>query len=633
MFAALTTRLWYLQVLASQTYVKIANNTSFRVLQVEPERGRILDANGNPLVDNRESRVVTVQQQLLGDDPEAVLFRLAQHLGVPEKDIVEKMDAEKYYDYQRIPVAVDVSEDKIFYIAEHPKLFPGVGWGQESVARYPEGSLAANVLGTVAHINQEEVDDPAFKDYGVDDTVGRTGLEKTYERFLHGTPGTNKIVVDPAGTLLDELGGQLPVPGYDVKLYLNAKTQSIVERDLLAGIQRARTLNDDDDTNAVTNFVANAGAAVVMDPKTGGVEASASWPTYDPTQFVKGMTNKEYKQRFLNASSGDPLFDRATQGVYAPGSTFKPFIALAALKEGVVAPGSSTDCPAQWAYRLDPDHPFNNWSTYDQGYMSIPEALKVSCDTVFYQWGGTFYDRWRSNQLGAGSEPLQHDLRGFGFGRQPGLDVPSESAGFIPTAAWKEQQSKQDPKNFPYGWLPGDDILMSIGQGYVLTSPMQMATAYSAIANGGRLCEPHLAEQIQTSDGKRVRKIGSNCRDLPYTQQEISLVQEGLRQVVAPGSGTASAAFAGFPLSQVPVLGKTGTAERPGFTTVAGQTQSQDTSWFAAIVGPPGDQHVIVAMVEQGGHGSTTAAPIVRTIIEDMYKLGRTGAAGTVATD
>ncbi len=633
MFAALTTRLWYLQVLASQTYVKIANNTSFRVLQVEPERGRILDANGNPLVDNRESRVVTVQQQLLGDDPEAVLFRLAQHLGVPEKDIVEKMDAEKYYDYQRIPVAVDVSEDKIFYIAEHPKLFPGVGWGQESVARYPEGSLAANVLGTVAHINQEEVDDPAFKDYGVDDTVGRTGLEKTYERFLHGTPGTNKIVVDPAGTLLDELGGQLPVPGYDVKLYLNAKTQSIVERDLLAGIQRARTLNDDDDTNAVTNFVANAGAAVVMDPKTGGVEASASWPTYDPTQFVKGMTNKEYKQRFLNASSGDPLFDRATQGVYAPGSTFKPFIALAALKEGVVAPGSSTDCPAQWAYRLDPDHPFNNWSTYDQGYMSIPEALKVSCDTVFYQWGGTFYDRWRSNQLGAGSEPLQHDLRGFGFGRQPGLDVPSESAGFIPTAAWKEQQSKQDPKNFPYGWLPGDDILMSIGQGYVLTSPMQMATAYSAIANGGRLCEPHLAEQIQTSDGKRFRKIGSNCRDLPYTQQEISLVQEGLRQVVAPGSGTASAAFAGFPLSQVPVMGKTGTAERPGFTTVAGQTQSQDTSWFAAIVGPPGDQHVIVAMVEQGGHGSTTAAPIVRTIIEDMYKLGRTGAAGTVATD
>jgi penicillin-binding protein 2 len=633
MFAALTTRLWYLQVLASQTYVKIANNTSFRWLQVEPERGRILDSNGDPLVDNRESRVVTVQQQLLGSDPEAVLFRLAQHLGVPEKDIVRKMDDPDYYDYQRIPVAVDVSEDKIFYIAEHPKLFPGVGWGQQSVRRYPDGPLAAHVLGTVGLISSVEAKDPTFADYGVDDTVGKTGLEKTYERFLHGTPGTNKIVVDPAGTLLDELGGQLPVPGYDVKLYLNTKTQNIVERDLLAGIERARSLSDEDTSNDVTNFVANAGAVVVMDPKTGGVEASASWPTYDPTQFVKGMTNKEYKQRFRNMSSGDPLFDRATQGVYAPGSTFKPFIALAALKNGVVSPGSLTDCPAQWAYRLDPDHPFSNWSTYNQGLMTIPEALQRSCDTVFYQWGGAFYDRWRSNQLGAGSEPLQHDLRGFGFGRQPGLDVPSESAGFIPTAAWKEQQSKQDPKNFPYGWLPGDDILMSIGQGYVLTSPMQIATAYSAIANGGRLCEPHLAEQIQTSDGKRVHKIGSNCRDLPYTQQEINLIQEGLRRVVAPGNGTASAAFAGFPLSQVPVMGKTGTAERPGFTTVAGQTQSQDTSWFAAIVGPPGDQHVIVAMVEQGGHGSTTAAPIVRSIIEDMYKLGNTGAPVIEVTD
>jgi penicillin-binding protein 2 len=633
MFAALTTRLWYLQVLASQTYVDAVNNTTFRWLQVEPERGRIIDANGNPLVDNRESRVVTVQQQLLGSDPEAVLFRLAQHLGVPEKDIVRKMDDPQYYDYQRIPVAVDVSEDKIFYIAEHPSLFPGVGWGEQSVRRYPDGQLAANVLGTVAHINADEVKDPAFEGYGVDDTVGRTGLEKTYERFLHGTPGTNKIVVDPAGTLLDELGGQLPVPGYDVKLYLNAKTQSIVERDLLAGIQRARSLNDEDTSNDVTNFVANAGAVVVMDPKTGGVEASASWPTYDPTQFVKGMTDQEFKQRFRNPSSGDPLFDRATQGVYAPGSTFKPFIALAALKNGVVSPGSVTDCPAQWAYRLDPGHPFNNWSTYNQGLMSIPEALKVSCDTVFYQWGGAFYDRWRSNQLGTGSEPLQHDLRAFGFGRQPGLDVPIQSAGFIPTAAWKEQQSKQDPKNFPYGWLPGDDILMSIGQGYVLTSPMQMATAYSAIANGGRLCEPHLAEQIQTSDGKRIHKIGSNCRDLPYTQQEINLVQEGLRQVVAPGSGTASLAFQGFPLSRVPVMGKTGTAERPGFTTIAGQTQSQDTSWFAAIVGPPGDQHVIVAMVEQGGHGSTTAAPIVRSIIEDMYKLGNTGVADPTAFD
>ena len=629
MFAALTARLWYLQVLASQTYVLQANNSSFRWLQVEPERGEILDANGDPLVDNRLSRVVTVQKQLLGDDPEGVLFRLAQHLNVPEADIVRRLDDPEYYDYQRVPVAVDVSLEDILYIAEHAKTqFPGVSWDEQSVRRYPEGELAAHVLGQVGLITKEQVKDPAFAGYGTSDTVGKTGLETTYERFLHGTAGTNKIVVDPAGNLLQELGGQLPVPGYDVKLYLDAKLQATVERDLLNGLERAHSIPDEDPDNAVTNFVANAGAVVVMDPETGGVEASASWPTYDPTSFVKGMSDREFNQRFRNPSSGDPLFDRATRGAYAPGSTFKPFVALAALDNGVTSPGSYTDCPSSWAYRLDPEHPFNNWSTYDQGALSLPEALKVSCDTVFYQWGGEFYDRWKANQLGAGSEPLQRDLKGFGFGHEPGIDLPSQAGGFIPTAVWKEQQHQEDPKAFPYGWLPGDDILMSIGQGYVLVSPLQLASAYAAIVNGGRLCAPRLAEQIQTSDGKRIQKVGGQrCRRLPYSPQELDLIKQGLEQVVQPGDGTASAAFTGFPLDQVPVMGKTGTAERPGFD------QGQDTSWFAAIVGPPGDQHVIVAMVEQGGHGSTTAAPLVRSIIEDMYDLGDTGVPGRVATD
>jgi penicillin-binding protein 2 len=633
MFAALTTRLWYLQVLASQDYVKIVNNTSFRQLQVEPERGRILSANGEPLVENRLSRVVTVQQQLLGDDPEAVLFRLAQHLEVPAEDIVKEMANLQYFDYQRVPVAVDVPEDKIFYIAEHPTLFPGVSWDEQSVRRFPEGPLASHVLGQVGLIGEEQVDDPAYDEYGPNDTIGVDGLEATYERFLHGTAGTEKIVVDPAGQLLEELGGQLPVPGYDVRLYLNTRTQRIVERNLLEGIQRARSVEDGDDENDVLNLVANAGAVVVLDPETFGVEASASWPTFDPNWFVKGMTERENRERIRSPEAGKPLFDRAIQGAYAPGSTFKPFVALSALKNGVTSAGGSTDCPAEWAYPLDPDKPFSNWSAFPQGFLSVPEALKVSCDTVFYQWGAEFYDRWRANQLGTGSEPLQRDLRGFGFGHEPGLDVPSQAGGFIPDAAWKQEQHEQDDRAFPYGWLPGDDILMSIGQGYVLTSPLQVAAAYASIVNGGTLCEPRLAEQIQDAEGKRIRRIGSECRKLQgYTQQELDLIQDGLRGVVQSG-GTAAGAFSDFPFARVPVMGKTGTAERPGFTTVEDQTQGQDTSWFAAIVGPPGDQHVIVAMVEQGGHGSETAAPIVRRIIEDMYALGDTGPAQIVPTD
>ena len=617
MFAALTTRLWYLQVLATQTYVDIANNTSFRVLRVEPERGEILDAHGDPLVENRESLVVTVQQQLLGAEREAVLFRLAQHLEVPEEDIVQRLESTKYYDYQRVPVAVDVEESKIFYIAEHAKEFPGVGWGEQTVRRYPQGPLAAQVLGQVGLIGPEQVNDPAFKAYGPNDTIGIAGLEETYERFLHGTAGTQKIVVNPAGKLLDELGGELPEPGYDVKLYLDARIQEQVERNLLAGIERARGIFDE---NTHRNYVANAGAAVVMDPATFGIEAMASWPTFDPNWYVKGLTKKTAP--LMRPASGQPLYDRSVQGTYAPGSTFKPFVALAALKNGVTTPDSYTACPPEWAYPLDPDNPFGNWSPYDQGSMQVPEALAVSCDTVFYQWGAEFYDRWKADQFGADSEPLQRDLKGFGFGREPGIDLPSESRGTIPTAA----EAEADPKAFPFGWLPKDSILMSIGQGSVTTSPLQLATAYSAIATGS-LCEPRLAEQVQTADRKKVKRIGNQeCRELPYSAQQLTLVRQGLQQVLQPG-GTAAFAFQDFPLARVPVMGKTGTAERPGFDA------GQDTSWFAAIAGPPNDQHVIVVMVEQGGHGSTTAAPIVRDIIESLYHLGDTGVAGTEATD
>ncbi len=226
MFAALTARLWYLQVLATQGYVEQVNNASFRLLQVEPERGNILDSRGNPLVENRLTRVVTVQEQLLGNDPEAVLFRLAQHLNVPEQDIVDRLQDEKYYDYQRVPVAVDVSEEDIFYIAEHSDEFPGVYWDEQTVRRYPRGPLAAHVLGQLGLIGKEEVNQPAFEDYGPNEEIGKTGLEKTYERFLHGVPGTNKIVVNPAGKLLDELGGRLPQPGDDVRLYLDSRLQA-----------------------------------------------------------------------------------------------------------------------------------------------------------------------------------------------------------------------------------------------------------------------------------------------------------------------------------------------------------------------------------------------------------------------
>jgi len=274
---------------------------------------------------------------------------------------------------------------------------------------------------------------------------------------------------------------------------------------------------------------------------------------------------------------------------------------------------------------------FHNWTTANLGTISLAEALKISCDTVFYNFGGEFYSRfYAANQLGNNSEPLQKDLRGFGFGRPTGIDLPSSTAGLIPTAAWKQQFAPQHPELFrpdERTWLPGDDINMAIGQGFVQVSPLQLAAAYASIANGGRLCAPRLAQDVQRADGKVVREIrnGSTCRRLPYTASQLSYVRHALAGVVQPG-GTAGFAFAGFPTSQVAVEGKTGTAQRAPL---------QDTSWFAAMVGGTVDdpQHIIVVMVEQGGHGSTTAAPIVRAIIEAMYHLQAGAHVGGSATD
>jgi penicillin-binding protein 2 len=631
MFAALTARLWYLQVLAAQSFLDIANNSSLKFIPVDARRGEILDSKGNPLVGNRRSFEITVQQQLLeqAPNPEAVLSNLADHLHVPVGDITKAIQDPQYYDYQPIPVAVDVSQDDIFYIAEHHDEFPGVGWTQASVRDYPDGPLAAHVLGTVGLITKQQINSGHFDDYGTNDIVGRTGLEQSYERFLHGVPGVNKILVDPAGKQLPhgDLGSvRRPMPGDDVQLYLDSHLQRQVEEDLVQGLQRARQLPDDDTSNTATNFVANAGAVVVMDPETSGVQAIASWPSYDPSWFVKGLTPRQSARLLPDPRKPPdvvhaPLVDRAVQAAYAPGSTFKPFVALAALKEGVTTLTGTTHCPAQYAYPSDPTHPFNNWSAFDYGYLNIQEALQYSCDTVFYQFGAAVYDRWRANPIGTNSEPFQRDLRGFGFDHAPGIDLPSQASGSIPVAADKLSH----PNAYPDGWLPADDILMSIGQGAVTTSPLQMADAYSAIANGGQLCEPRLAERIQAPDGKLVKKVGTDCKKLPYSQQELATIYDGLTRVVSPtgphGGGTGASAFAGFPFSKVAVAGKTGTAQRPGFD------QGQDTSWFAAIVGPrEHPDHVIVVMVEQGGHGSTTAAPIARSIIEDMYGLHNAGA-------
>ncbi len=614
-FAALSTRLWFLQILATDQFAALAQTNQVRVVAIEPVRGQILDRNGNVLVDNRPSLIVTIDKTELGDHPDEVLARLAVVLGVSEKDLRDRVDSVRYGPYQEVPIAEDVPKDVVFYLEEHADLFPGVHYVQGAVREYPDGTLAAHILGYVGQISQDQLDSQDFHGYEPGEEVGKTGVEAYYDRFLYGVRGKRGIQVNAKGEVLNSEFQILdPKGGDNLVLTLDRDVQRLAEQALADGIQLAQStpVNEEDPT---ATFNAPGGAVVVMDPHNGQVVAMASYPTFDPSIFVDGVSTDE--AALLNDPTTTPQLNRAIQGQYPPGSTFKPFIAAGALHEKFASLTGSYDCPAEWEVPADFQHTkFHNWDPIDQGPMSLSQALVQSCDTVFYQFG---YDYWQKYaNTPAQSQPMQDDLLGMGFGAKTGIDLPGEAPGRIPTAKFKYDLVTNNPQLFgpepyPY-WVPGDNVNMSIGQGFVTTTPLQMATMFSAIANGGTVYQPHVAMRIDGADGNLVRRIDPEAIGrLPISQKQVAALREALQGVVI--SGTAKDAFLGFPLTAVPVAGKTGTAQ---------VIPKQDYSWFAAMA-PAGDpQYVVVALVEEGGHGAQTAAPIVRRILEGLFQLPAT---------
>jgi penicillin-binding protein 2 len=595
MFVALSTRLWFLQVLAGPRFEQDARDNSLRTVTTDALRGDIVDRNGRRLVHNRTSLEVRINRDELGDEAEATLGHLSEILGVPAQDLGEELERSGtlYYGYQPVPIAEFVPEEVYFKVREQPEDFQGVQVVEESVRNYPQGGLAAHLLGWVGQITAEEIDKRAFAEYGPSDLVGRAGIEATYERWLRGNPGQERFLVNSDGEVLREFDPIPPEPGHDLRLALDVNVQRIVEEELEAGIERARTVFDE---STGRNLVANAGAVVVLDPRNGGIVAMASWPTFRPGWFVRGLTEGQRFQLFESARA--PLLNRATQITYGPGSTFKPFVALAAVKEGIATLGGYYECPAEYVHPGDESGTvFHNWDGTGAGTLSIASGLKVSCDTQYYAWGSKFYFQDQDT----GQQELQRRVRQWGFGRRSGVDLPAESAGTVPDRKYVSEHRSR----YPDSWIPGIDILLAIGAGEMKATPLQVAQAYSAIATG-ELCRPHLVSRIEDRDGEVVKRIGGRCRKVPYSAAELSYVREALRSVTE--GGTAASVFAGCPLD---VAGKTGTAERPPF---------QDTSWFAGLVPASDPEYVVVASVEQGGFGAETAAPIVRNIMSRIYR-------------
>jgi penicillin-binding protein 2 len=600
MFGAITTRLWFLQVMASPHLRDQALQNEVRLVPIDPIRGQILDRNGKVLAGNRASTVVLVDKRAMGDRQDAVLGRLANVLQRPVQDLVQRLNSVKYLPFQPVPVAEDVSKEAIFYLQEHRDQFPGVSYEVDPIRWYPGKELAAQLLGYLGEISDKQLKERGFKgNYRPGEVIGQSGVESSYEHYLHGIDGTKEIQVNARGVVLDpDFNRQNATPGDNVVLSIDRNVQELAEDSLSEGIRLARRIH----------LRATGGAAIVMDPRNGQVLALASQPGYDPSIFYNGLSTQEAAGLF-SAGVNNPLLDRATQGLYPPGSTIKTFMAAAALKDGILTEGSTLRCPP--TYFLG-GHTFHNWSPLNYGIISIPEALTISCDTFFYQLGFDFWIQYARS--GKRVEPMQRDLRQMGFGRSTGIDLPGEQAGLIPTPEYLRRVFASNPKVYGhfYGWLPGDAVSLAIGQGFIQVTPMQLAVAYSAIANGGTLWEPRVGMAVKDPATGRIltrfrsRVIGK----LPLSRQRVIFLRDALKGVIE--RGTASFAFIGFPQDKIPVAGKTGTADIP---------PKQPVSWFAAMAPADHPRYVVVAMVEQGGHGATTAAPIVRRILEGLFGL------------
>jgi penicillin-binding protein 2 len=624
-FVALFARLWYLQVMeAPQLEVQATANRT-RVVAVEAPRGRIIDRNGKVIVDNRTSLVVTIDRRSVNkmkkDDRDALVSKLAAtftDFGTPTKtEAIETRLADlQYDDLQPVPVATDISQDLMVYLSEHADEFPNVGVERESVRDYKYPGYAGNILGYVGRITKEKLDvaepgtDPegVVKTYQPDSTIGLAGIEATYEKDLRGTPGTEVLEIDAKNRPVGTESYQPPQPGSDIQLNIDIDLQVKAEDTLRQQLDATRG-GRQVDADKVLVKKAPAGSLVVTDPNNGQVRALATYPSYDPSEFVNGISTERYAQ--LSDTDGiSALIDRTITGQYAPGSTFKLVTATAALDNGIIRPQDTVNDKGYYEVGNPPTR-FN--STGANGYISLARALTVSSDVYFYFLG----DRMD------GTTDIQDTARQFGFASSTGIDLPNEASGQVLTPDELKALHDKYPKAYPDPeWYTGRNINLAIGQQVVLVTPVQLAGAYSALANGGTVYQPHVAARVMmpsstprpldadpTGVVRMIDPVVRSTVNLPDSTRNP--IVEGLSQVTR--SGTAATAFQGFNQNDFAILGKTGTAQVTG---------KADTSVFASYAPLNSPTFTVAAVLEESGFGADAAAPVVRHVYE--YLSGQT---------
>lgn len=653
LFVVLIGRLYTFQVVRGDEILNQAADVRSREIIEPAVRGVIMDQAGRVLVGNRATNVISVSKaelEQMPDDGESVLKRLAPLINLKLNDLQDRITicgeegakpppiCWNGSRYQPIPVARDIDFDVAVRIMERRSEFPGVTAEVEQVRNFTKvlGVNLAHVLGYLGPVSDDELAERAGTDRELQrtDLIGRAGLEAYYDDYLRGQPGVTTLSVDRSMAILGVESKTPSKPGDYLVLSVDAALQRVVEEELENAIFRARE----------QGYAGDSGAAVVVDVTNGQVLAMASYPTYDPTIWLGGVTDKEYES-LISEEANAPLTARATQGLWAPASTFKVITTAAAAAAGLPLGQTLYSCPS--TIKIG-DRTMKNYESNSYGPITVSRAIEVSCNTVFYQIG---YDMWvRDGGLSPiknPKDPIEKMAKEFGLGTPTGIDLPSESRGRVGGRQFKldmfaeykdlwcyraevgyPEVAKEDPERADYLKLiasencvdggvyrGGDAANLSIGQGDTVTTPLQMAMVYAAIANGGKVFEPRLVKAIISSDGSQVRKIKPKIKNrvnLSATTQDY--LMKSLKGVVE--DGTAAYPFAGWPQGQVPVGAKTGSGQ-------AGLGKDS-TSWFATVSPIKNPKYAVVMMVSQGGTGSLTSGPSVRKIYEAIYGVSGT---------
>jgi penicillin-binding protein 2 len=632
-------RLWYVQVKHHGSYIALANEDRIRDIIEPAVRGQIFSDNGTPLVTDSASLVIAVNMAVVGQESDggtAELARLAQLLGVSDKTMQLKVrlctvgvsqPCWQGSPYQPIPVAEHVSDRLALQVLESKKEFPGVTADVQPQVYYqqPVATDMAQILGYLQPITAQEVKQlhiPVTGFSGVD-LVGQAGLEAQYDSALRGKAGVDEVAVNAAGQVTNTIKNNKAVAGDDLVTSINASVQEATENALRTAVLQAQSEGNAD---------ATSGAAVV-ETTSGRIVAMASYPTYDPSIWTNGLSEREFKQIF-GTRDGEPILERATQGVYPPGSTFKVTTLTAGINHGDSL-YADYDCPASTDVG---GHEFNN-DFGNGGEMSLHQALVLSCDTVFYNIGYQIWqtDNRKYNTVTSPDFPIQFEQKTelqWGFGKPTGVDLPGESNGQIPTREWlyyfwkdnahtgqdwckfgrengnEVQQIEWDDCYYGNVWEPGQAIIASIGQGYIGVTPLQLANGYAALANGGTLYSPRIGEELISPSGKVTKITPPVIGHLPASKTTLAYIRSALQGVVT--SGTAAGTFAGFPLNQVCVAAKTGTAQVSGLNS---------TSNFASFAPCNDPKYVVVMMIPDAGYGADASGPAVRQIWDAIYGL------------